>query len=239
MRLDRALVARGLAPSRTRAAALIAEGAVTVGGRVATRAAEPVGEEEIALAAEATDWVSRAALKLDYALDHFGLSPEGAIAADIGASTGGFSEVLLARGAARVIAIEVGHGQMHPRIAADPRVELRERVNARHLAPETLPALDWVVSDLSFISQTKALGPALTAVAPGGRLISLVKPQFELGPGAVGRGGIVRDPEACAKAEALVTAWLQRQGWEVQGRTDSPIQGGDGNRESLLSAQKL
>lgn len=235
-RLDVEIVARGLAASRSRARTLIAEGAVRVAGAVATKPSANVADgAEIAVTADG--WVSRGALKLLHGLAHFGLSPEGAVAADIGASTGGFTQVLLARGAARVIALDVGHGQLHPSLADDPRVDAREGVNARHLPPADLPPLDWVVSDLSFISLTKALGLALAAVRPGGQLVCLVKPQFELGPGAVGKGGILRDETLRARAPGLVADWLEGLGWQVQGWTDSPIAGGDGNREYLLAAR--
>ncbi|NNU79287.1 TlyA family RNA methyltransferase [Halovulum dunhuangense] len=237
-RLDQAMVARGLADSRARAQALIAAGAVTVDGAVVTKPAARIAEQAIALAADPLPWVSRAALKLVHALDHFALSPEGAVCADIGASTGGFTEVLLARGAARVIAVDVGHGQLHPRLAADPRIENREGVNARALAPGDLPPLDWVVSDLSFISTTKALAPALAAARSGARLVTLVKPQFELSPGDIGKGGIVRDPALHARAVETVLGWVKARGWQVTGVTDSPIAGGDGNREFLLAARK-
>jgi len=235
-RLDNEIVARGLAESRSRAQALITEGAVRVEGIVAKKASASVADgAEIAVTGDG--WVSRGALKLLHGLDHFELSPEGAVAADIGASTGGFTQVLLARGAARVIALDVGHGQLHRSLAADARVEARHGVNARHLGSGDLPALDWVVGDLSFISLTKALGPALEAVRPGGQLLCLVKPQFELGPGAVGKGGILRDEALRSEAPQRVADWLDGLGWQVQGWTDSPIPGGDGNREYLLAAR--
>ena len=235
-RLDNEIVARGLAESRSRAQALIIEGAVRVEGIVAKKASASVAEgAEIAVTGDG--WVSRGALKLLHGLEHFDLSPEGAVAADIGASTGGFTQVLLARGAARVIALDVGHGQLHRSLASDRRVDARHGVNARHLGPGDLPPLDWVVSDLSFISLTKALGPALEAVRKGGQLLCLVKPQFELGPGAVGKGGIVRDEALRAEAPERVAGWLRGLGWQVQGWTDSPIAGGDGNREYLLAAR--
>jgi len=235
-RLDVEMVSRGLAESRSRARALITEGAVRVEGIVASKASASVATgAEIAVTCDG--WVSRGTLKLMHGLDHFELSPEGAVAADIGASTGGFTQVLLARGAARVIALDVGHGQLHRSLAADPRVDSRQGINARHLGPGDLPPLDWVVSDLSFISLTKALGPALAAVRAGGQLLCLVKPQFELGPGAVGKGGILRDDALRREAPERVAAWLEGLGWRVQGWTDSPIAGGDGNREYLLAAR--
>lgn len=237
-RLDRALVARGLADSRARAQAMIAEGLVAVAGRPATRPAQKVDAAAVTLTARPAPWVGRAALKLLHALDHFALSPEGAVCADIGASTGGFTQVLLARGAARVHAYDVGRGQMHPGVAADPRVDANEGVNARHLDPGVLPAFDWVVCDVSFISSTLALGPALAAARPGATLVTLVKPQFELQRAALSRGGIVRDAASRDRAAARVSAWLDSRGWAVLGCIESPVAGGDGNRERLLAARR-
>ncbi|MEM9779383.1 MAG: TlyA family RNA methyltransferase [Pseudomonadota bacterium] len=235
--MDQALVALGLAPSRARAQAMLEAGVVTVEGVVTRKPALKIGDQAVAVTGAANPWVSRAALKLVHALDHFGLEPQG-VAADLGASTGGFTQVLLARGAAQVIAIDVGHGQMHDDVARDARVELREGVNARHIGPADLPRLDWVVSDLSFISVTKALGPTLAAAHPGAQLVCLVKPQFEVGPAEVGKGGIVRSGAARANALATVQSWVEGQGWRVDGTTQSPITGGDGNIEYLLSATR-
>lgn len=240
-RLDRHLVAAGLAPSRARAQALIAEGAVTVDGLAVRRPAHPVPPgARVALAGPVMPWVSRGALKLVHALDTFGLNPAGLTAWDLGASTGGFTEVLLARGAARVVAIDVGHGQIHARLAADPRVTVLEGVNVRDLPrglPEGLPRPGFLTADLSFIGLIKALPPALALAAPGAVLVALVKPQFEAGPEAVGRGGIVRDPAARAAAAAAVHDFLVAQGWSVIGEAQSPIAGGDGNLESLVAAR--
>ena len=236
-RLDRALVARGLAPSRARAQALIAAGAVRVDGAEARRASAPVGPEaRLEVAEDPCPWVSRAGLKLAHALDAFGLVPEGE-AWDLGASTGGFTEVLLACGAARVQAVEVGRGQLHPRLMADPRVVLHEGLNARDL-PAGLSPPDWITADLSFIGLEKALPPALAAARPGAVLVALIKPQFEAGPEAVGRGGIVRDPEVHRAVRARLRGFLERSGWEVIGEAESPIEGGDGNREFLVAARK-
>lgn len=237
-RLDQELVARGLADSRARAQRLVEAGVVTVDGAVARKPSLKIAGQAVAVTEDPMPWVSRGALKLLHALDHFALSPEGAVAADIGASTGGFTEVLLARGAARVIAIDVGHGQLHPRIAADPRVDSREGVNARHLSPDDLPPLDWVVSDVSFISQTLALAPALAAARPGALLVTLVKPQFELGPREIGRGGIVKSAALRDRAIERVRAFVAAEGWDVAGVTGSPVEGGDGNVEFLLAAHK-
>ncbi|MEL6767854.1 MAG: TlyA family RNA methyltransferase [Pseudomonadota bacterium] len=236
MRLDQRLVALGLAASRAEAARLVADGAVRVDGQPARKPAQAV-PEHAALTVERAGpaWVGRGALKLVHALDSFGLIPAGT-ALDLGASTGGFTEVLLARGAARVIALDVGHGQLHPRLAADPRVRAVEGMNARAIPEGFLPALDWITADLSFIALRKALPRALEAARPGARLVVLVKPQFELGPEVVGKGGIVRDPAAHAAACRAVAEWLAEAGWTVTHETESPVTGGDGNREFLLSA---
>ena len=237
-RLDQALLDRGLARSRTQARALIEAGHVLVDGKPVTKPATRIEDADIALSPEADTWVSRAAHKLLHALDHFALSPEGAMAADIGASTGGFTQVLLARGAAHVHAVDVGHDQMDETLAADPRVTLHEGVNARHMPPDLLPPLDWIVCDVSFISATKALPVAMDRAKPGATLVTLVKPQFEVGPTRVGKGGIVTDPEAHAAACETLLAFVEAQGWLTLGLTRSPITGGDGNVEFLLAARK-
>jgi len=190
-RLDQRLVAEGLASSRSRAQDLIAAGAVQIDGRPADRPGQRTAGT-ISLSAAPLPWVSRAALKLLHALDRFDLTPAGH-ALDLGASTGGFTQVLLARGADHVHAVDVGHGQLHPRLAADPRVTVLEGTHARDLPPG-LPVFDWITADLSFISLEKALPVALQAARPGTRLVALIKPQFEAGRAAVGKGGIVRDP---------------------------------------------
>jgi 23S rRNA (cytidine1920-2'-O)/16S rRNA (cytidine1409-2'-O)-methyltransferase len=239
MRLDRALVAAGLAPSRARAQALIAAGAVRLDGRVAARAAAPVRPEaRLEVLGDPLPWVSRAALKLRHALDVFGLDPAGAVALDLGASTGGFSQVLLAAGAAEVWAVDVGHGQLAPGLRGEPRLHLLEGLNARDLTLAHVPAPDWIVADLSFIPLSKALPPALALALPGAVLVALIKPQFEVGPALVGKGGIVRDPAAQAAARAGVRDFLAASGWEVTGEAESPIAGGDGNAEFLIAARK-
>ncbi|TPE52093.1 TlyA family RNA methyltransferase [Amaricoccus solimangrovi] len=238
-RLDQALVARGLAESRARAQALIAAGVVTVDGAVERKPARKVGPEAaLALTGDPLPYVSRAALKLVHALDAFGLDPAGAVALDLGASTGGFSQVLLERGAAEVWAVDVGHGQLAPALRAEPRLRAIEGLNARDLGPEHAPPPDFVVSDLSFISLAKALPPALALARPGAVLVALVKPQFEVGPAFVGKGGIVRDAEAVARARAAVRDFLTGTGWRVIGEEVSPILGGDGNTEYLIAARK-
>jgi 23S rRNA (cytidine1920-2'-O)/16S rRNA (cytidine1409-2'-O)-methyltransferase len=239
IRLDRALVDRGLAPSRARAQALIAAGAVTIDGRPADRAAQPVAADaDLSLTGDPNPWVSRAGLKLAHALAVFGLSPAGAVALDLGASTGGFTQVLLAAGAAHVWAIDVGHGQMAPALREDPRVSVIERLNVRDLTPAHVPAPDWITADLSFISLTKALPPALALALPGTTLVALIKPQFEVGPAHVGKGGIVRDAAAIEAARATVRGFLDGMGWSMLGEAPSPIPGGDGNAEFLIAARK-
>lgn len=227
---------RGLAPSRARAQALIAGGQVSIDGVVARKAAASVGDAALSVR-DADPWVSRGAHKLLHALDHFDMTPAG-LALDIGASTGGFTQVLLARGAERVVAIDVGRGQMHASLAADPRVDNRPGVNARMLDAADLPAADWVVCDVSFISATKVLSAPLAAARPGACLVCLVKPQFELEPTRIGKGGIVKDAAARAEACAKLRDWVTTAGWAVLGLTDSPIPGKDGNREFLLAARK-
>jgi 23S rRNA (cytidine1920-2'-O)/16S rRNA (cytidine1409-2'-O)-methyltransferase len=238
MRLDQRLVALGLAESRARARALIEAGAVTVDGAVAVKPSQAVAEgARIEVRGDSFPWVSRGALKLLHALDAFDLTPHG-VALDVGASTGGFTEVLLARGAARVYALDVGHGQLHPRLATDPRVVSLEGVNARAIPAGLVPPVDWIVADVSFISLEKALPGALKLAKPGAVLVALVKPQFEAGRAAVGRGGIVRDPAVHQAVCARIRAWLEGLGWQVTGLVPSPIEGGGGNREFLVAARK-
>jgi 23S rRNA (cytidine1920-2'-O)/16S rRNA (cytidine1409-2'-O)-methyltransferase len=238
-RLDQALVARGLAESRARAQALIAAGVVTVDGLAETKPARKVGPAAaLALTADPLPYVSRAALKLVHALDVFALDPAGAIALDLGASTGGFAQVLLERGAAEVWAVDVGHGQLAPALRAAPGLHAIEGLNARDLDASHVPAPGFITSDLSFISLAKALPPALGLAQPGATLVALIKPQFEVGPAFVGKGGIVRDAAAVARIRAEIRAFLETSGWEVIGEDVSPIQGGDGNTEYLIAARK-
>jgi 23S rRNA (cytidine1920-2'-O)/16S rRNA (cytidine1409-2'-O)-methyltransferase len=240
-RLDRALVERGLVETRSRARDLILSGAVLIDAKPITKVAALVSETAIiALAATANPYVSRGALKLAAALGHFNLSPKGLVVLDIGSSTGGFTEVLLKRGAAKVYAIDVGRDQLHARLRANPRVITLESFDARKVTRATIPdPFNAVVADVSFISLTKALGPALALTEPLGWLIALIKPQFEAGRQAVGKGGIVRDPNDRARAVAEVRAWLAEQAnWECLGVMPSPIHGSDGNEEFLLAARR-
>ncbi len=226
-------------PSRARARDLIRRGLVEVGGAIETRPAVAVaGKTPIRVLGSAADDVSRGAAKLGAALDHFRFPVEGRIALDIGASTGGFTQVLLARGAARVYAVDVGHGQLDRCLAADPRVVPLERCDARRLDRTAVPEpVGAVVADVSFISLIKALPVPLALTGPGAWLIALVKPQFEAGRAAIGKGGVVRDPAARRQAVEAVRAWVEGQsGWRVVDVIASPIAGGSGNEEFLLGA---
>lgn len=239
LRLDQALVAAGLASSRARAQALIAAGAVRVDGAPVPKPATRIAEgARLELIGDPLPYVSRGALKLRHALEVFALDASGAIALDLGASTGGFSQVLLAAGAAEVWAVDVGQGQLTPELRSDPRLHVLERLNARDLTAAHVPPPDWIVADLSFISLAKALPPALALTRPGAVLVALIKPQFEVGPALVGKGGIVRDPAARQDAVAGVRAFLAGSGWSVRGEEPSPIPGSDGNIEFLISARK-
>ena len=228
-----------MAPTRSRARDLILRGKVLVGGHACDKPATAVGPADaVTLAPDTPAYVSRGAEKLIAALDAFGFDPSGRTALDVGASTGGFTEVLLERGAVRVYAVDVGRGQLDPGIAADPRVVSLEATDARSLDTARIPEpIGAIVADASFISLTKALPAALGLAAPGCWLAALVKPQFEVGPGHVGKGGIVRDAAARDRALADVCAWLAGQpGWTVAGSIPSPILGGSGNTEFLLGA---
>ena len=240
-RLDALLVERGLYATRSRARDAILRGAVSVAGRVATKPGAMVDSTAaVSVADVASAYVSRAALKLLHALDHFSLSPQGLHALDLGASTGGFTQVLLERGARHVTAIDVGHGQLDPRLADDPHVTLVEGLNARDLTRAHLAhAPEIVVADLSFISLKVALPPALALAAPGARLVALVKPHFEAGREALDGTGVVRDERVAEAAAREIARWLGADmGWKVAGLTKSPIAGGSGNREFLLLALK-
>ncbi|MEZ2331865.1 TlyA family RNA methyltransferase [Mesorhizobium sp. RCC_202] len=241
-RLDELLVGRGLFASRSRARDAIERGTVTIDGAVARKPGQPVARNcRIAIDDPARAYVSRAALKLIAGLDHFGLDPAGSEALDIGASTGGFTQVLLDRRAAHVTAIDVGHGQMHPDIAGDPRVTVIEGLNARELAAADLGGRipDFLVCDVSFISLKLALPPALELAQEGAKAILLVKPQFEAGRDAVGKGGLLKEPADAERVAEGLRDWLAGiPGWRALGLRPSPIDGGDGNREFLLAAIK-
>lgn len=238
-RADVVLVERGLFDSRARARAAIEAGGVIADGRSVSKPSDMIEEAAEISAVAAHPYVGRGALKLVHALGLWPILLEGRTVLDVGASTGGFTEVCLERGAARVYAVDVGRGQLHPKLAGDPRVVSLEGVDARDLTPALIPmAPDLIVTDVSFIGLAKALPKALGLAARGAGLVALVKPQFEVGPQAVGKGGVVKDETARTRALEDVAAFLQQSGWIVRETTLSPIVGGDGNIEHLLWAQK-
>jgi 23S rRNA (cytidine1920-2'-O)/16S rRNA (cytidine1409-2'-O)-methyltransferase len=243
-RLDQLLVERGLAESRAKAQALVLAGRVFAGGRRLDKAGALVdASAELAVRGPPAghDYVSRGALKLAAGLDAFGIDPSGAVAVDVGASTGGFTEVLLRRGAARVYAVDVGYGQLDARLRGDPRVVVLERTNARHLTAAQVPEpVGLVVCDASFIPLRTVLPAALALTRPGAALVALVKPQFEVGKGRVGKGGVVRDPALHEEVCEAAKAWLAGlPGWAVLGLAESPITGPAGNREFLLGGRRV
>jgi 23S rRNA (cytidine1920-2'-O)/16S rRNA (cytidine1409-2'-O)-methyltransferase len=240
VRADQLLVERGLVESRSRAQALIMAGLVFVGERKLAKSGEMLAED-VALDVRGKDhpWVSRGGLKLDHGLTHFGLDVTGAVALDIGSSTGGFTDVLLTRGAAKVYAVDVGTNQLAWKLRQDPRVVVLEQTNARALTAELVPEpVDVVVCDASFIGLSKVLDVPLGFARDGAHLVALVKPQFEAGRAEVGKGGVVRDPAVHERVCAEAAAWVQGKGWRVLGITPSPITGPEGNVEFLLGAVK-
>jgi 23S rRNA (cytidine1920-2'-O)/16S rRNA (cytidine1409-2'-O)-methyltransferase len=239
-RLDLLLVERGLVESRSRAQALIAAGLVYSGAQRLDKPGLIVpNDQPLELRGQDHPWVSRGGVKLAHVLDHFAIDPADGVWLDIGASTGGFTDVLLARGAAKVYAVDVGHGQLAEKLRHDPRVLAMERTNARHLGRREIPEpLDGIACDASFIGLATILPAALALAAPGARLVALIKPQFEVGRAAVGKGGIVRDPARHREVCARVAGWLGGlPGWSVLGVIDSPIAGADGNREFLIAGR--
>ena len=241
-RADLVLVERGLTPSRQKARALIQDGAVTCDGQPVQKPGQLVQPDaDFHIDRTILRWASRGGLKLEHALEKFSLPTlSGRICLDLGASTGGFTDVLLSHGAAFVYAVDVGHGQLAAHLAADKRVKNLEKTNAKDISEKLITQpLDLVVCDVSFISLTKALGPALSLVLPGGWSISLVKPQFEAGRAALGKGGVVKNAEDRTRAIDKVRSFLEVQrGWHVSSVIDSPIIGPDGNCEYLIAAQK-
>ena len=237
-RADQMLVDRGLVDSRTRAQALILAGKVFTADRRVDKAGQLLADDT-ALMVKGQDhpWVSRGGLKLDHALTHFGLQVAGLVCLDVGASTGGFTDVLLSRRAAKVYAVDVGHGQLAWKLRSDPRVVVQEKTNARHLIlPEPVGAL---VCDASFIGLRTLLPAPLACCAPGAWAVALIKPQFEAGPGNVGKNGVVRDPAVHAQTCEAVRVWLADQpGWSVLGIETSPITGPEGNVEFLIAARR-
>ncbi|MCA9601841.1 MAG: TlyA family RNA methyltransferase [Myxococcales bacterium] len=230
------LVERGLAESREKARAIVMAGEVFSGEvRVDKAGAQLAEDAPLEVRSDPNPYVSRGGLKLAGALDVFAFDPTALVAADIGASTGGFTDVLLQRGATRVYAIDVGRGQLHGKLRSDPRVVVMERTNARHLQADSLPeAVDLVVIDASFIGLEKLLGGVCAILKPGGAVVALVKPQFEVGRERVGKGGVVRDPNARRDAIDAVRAATERAGFVVRGECDSSIRGPQGNLEAFL-----
>ena len=240
LRADQLLVVRGLAESRSRAQALIMAGAVFSGERKLAKPGEMLAEDA-ALEVRGKDhpWVSRGGIKLDHGLMHFAFDVTGAVALDVGSSTGGFTDVLLSRGAAKVYAVDVGTNQLAWKLRQDPRVIVHEQTNARNLDPSIIPEpVDVVVCDASFIGLSKVLQAPLRLARPGAKLIALIKPQFEAGREEVGKGGVVRDPDVHERVCSEARAWAESQGWTVLGITPSPITGPEGNVEFLLGAVK-
>ena len=240
LRADQLLVARGLAESRTRGQALIMAGAVFSGERKLAKSGEMLAEDApLEVRGKDHPWVSRGGIKLDHGLDHFGFDVAGANALEVGSSTGGFTDVLLSRGAAKVYAVDVGTNQLAWKLRQDARVVVLEQTNARHLTSEVIPEPpDIVVCDASFIGLAKVLEAPLALAKPEAMLVALVKPQFEAGREEVGKGGVVRDPEIHERVCTTAKDWVESQGWRVLGVTESPITGPEGNREFLLGARK-
>jgi len=231
------LVERGLVESRSRAQALVMAGLVLSDGKRIDKPGTQLTEDApLELKGQDHPWVSRGGLKLVEALDRFAIDPTDLIAIDVGASTGGFTDVLLTRGAARVYAVDVGHGQLAWKLRSDERVVVLERTNARYLTPELIPEpVDMVVCDASFIGLETVLPTAMSFAKPGAHLVALIKPQFEVGKGRVGKGGVVREPELHAEVCDRIQGWLAAlPGWEVVGLCESPIKGPEGNKEFLI-----
>ncbi len=238
-RADRMLVALGHFTTRAAAQAAIAAGQVIADGTPIAKPSSPLARDARIQASPAHPFASRGGVKLAHGLSVFGVDPSGRTCLDLGASTGGFTDVLLQQGAVHVTAVDVGHGQLHARLAADPRVTLIEGVNARDLTAAHLPAApELIVCDLSFVSLAKAIGPALALAASGADVIGLFKPQFEVGPEHVGKGGIVTDTSAADRAADRFAIWLGGERWSLVGWTMSPITGGDGNAERLFHARR-
>ncbi len=237
-RLDQALVERGLVESRARAQALILAGLVYAGETRLTKAGQPVSADTvIAVRGRDHPWVSRGGVKLAHALAQFALDPRGVVAMDIGSSTGGFTDVLLHHGAEHVYAIDSGTNQLAWKLRSDPRVTVYEQTSARVLTAPMLPrAVTWVVCDASFIGLRKVLEVPLELATRPTRLVALIKPQFEVGRGEVGKGGVVRDPALHARVCAEVRGWLADTGWHIDGIIPSPITGPEGNVEFLIAA---
>jgi len=240
VRADQLLVARGLVENRTRAQALIMAGVVFSGEKKLSKAGDMLAADSpLEVRGKDHPWASRGGIKLDHGLTHFGFDVRGAVALDVGSSTGGFTDVLLSCGALRVYAVDVGTNQLAWKLRQDPRVIVHEQTNARNLDNSIIPEpVDIVVCDASFIGLAKVLKAPLKLVKPGARLVALIKPQFEAGREEVGKGGVVRDPAVHQRVCADAAAWVESQGWCVVGITESPITGPEGNVEFLLGAVK-
>jgi len=241
LRADQMLVDRGLAESRTRAQALIMAGLVFAGERKIDKPGQQIPEETL-LDVRGRDhpWVSRGGIKLAHGLDHFGWDVTGMVAIDVGSSTGGFTDVLLTRGAVRVYAVDSGTNQLAWKLRQDPRVIVHEQTSARILTPAHIPEpVDLIVCDASFIGLAKVLDVPMGFAKDDARLLALIKPQFEAGREEVGKGGVVRDPAIHARVCAAVAAWVESRGWQVEGIVESPITGPEGNIEFLLGAKRL
>jgi 23S rRNA (cytidine1920-2'-O)/16S rRNA (cytidine1409-2'-O)-methyltransferase len=237
-RVDQMLVDRGLAESRTRAQALIMAGLVFAGTRKVDKPGQTLAED-VTLDVRGRDhpWVSRGGIKLAHGLDHFGWDVADTVAIDVGSSTGGFTDVLLSRGAARVYAVDSGTNQLAWKLRQDPRVIVHEQTSARILTAAHIPEpVDLIVCDASFIGLAKVLERPMSFATPGARLLALIKPQFEAGRSEVGKGGVVRDPEVRTRVCDAVVAWLSASGWPVNGVVESPITGPEGNVEYLVAA---
>jgi 23S rRNA (cytidine1920-2'-O)/16S rRNA (cytidine1409-2'-O)-methyltransferase len=240
LRADQLVVDRGLAESRAKAQALILAGLVFSGERKIEKAGQTLAEDSaLEVRGREHPWVSRGGIKLAHALDHFGWDMTAAVALDVGSSTGGFTDVLLQRGAAKVFAVDVGTNQLAWKLRQDPRVIVHEQTNARYLTDAIVTeAVDIVVCDASFISMAKVLDTALDFARPGGRLVALVKPQFEAERGEIGKGGVVRDPEVHQRVCNTAAEWVRSRGWSICGIATSPITGPEGNVEFLLGATR-
>ncbi|MFW7266761.1 TlyA family RNA methyltransferase [Gluconacetobacter sp. Hr-1-5] len=240
-RADQMLVDRGMVESRARAQALILAGVVYTGDRRVAKAGEQLPEDApLLLKGQDHPWVSRGGVKLAHALEHFGLDPAGAVALDVGASTGGFTDVLLTHGATKVFAVDVGHGQLAWKLRSDPRVVVLEKCNARTLDATTIPdPIDVLVCDASFIGLRTVLPAGLALCKPGAWAVALIKPQFEAGREAVGAKGVVRDPAVHDAVCTMIQEWWSTlPGWTVLGVEPSPITGPEGNREFLIAARR-
>lgn len=241
VRADQLLVSRGLAESRTRAQALIMAGAVFSGEKKLSKAGDMLAEDApLDVRGKDHPWVSRGGIKLDHGLKHFGFDVTGAVALDVGSSTGGFTDVLLSRGAAKVYAVDVGTNQLAWKLRQDPRVVEHEQTNARSLDNSIIrEPVDLIVCDASFIGLAKVLEAPLRLAKPGAKLLALIKPQFEARRREIGKGGVVRDAAVHARVVAEAKTWVEAEGWTVLGVTPSPITGPEGNVEFLLAAEKI